>query len=146
MHSKINWTHHLQFETDIRNHKQLLDTTAPLSVDQGPSPKEMLLASVSGCTGMDVASLMKKHRQDFTAFSIEADADLTKDHPKVFTHVNLLYKITGNNLDVEKIKSSVELSMSQYCGVSAMLAKACPIYYKIEVNGEIIASGQAHQH
>jgi putative redox protein len=145
MKSKINWTHHLQFETDIRGHKQILDTTAPLSVDQGPSPKEMVLAAVSGCTGMDVASMMKKHKQDILSFSVEAEADLTKEHPKVFTHIHLTYILNGQNLDLEKIKSSVDLSMNQYCGVSAMLAKACPVYFKVMVNSELIHQGEAHK-
>ena len=47
------------------------------------------------------------------------------------------------NSDVELIKKAVELSMTKYCGVSAMLSKAVGINYTLQVNDQEIASGKA---
>jgi len=46
-------------------------------------------------------------------------------------------------LKPEQVLKAVNLSMTKYCGVSAMIAKAAPIYYKVNINGSEVGSGQA---
>jgi putative redox protein len=123
----------MQFTSVVNNkHKVIIDTTeAGGGHDAGPSPKPLLLTALSGCTAMDVVALLKKMRVNFTDFTVEAEADLRDEHPKIYTEIRLTYKIKIAEADYEKLEKAVELSKEQYCGVSAMLAMVCPIVSKI---------------
>ena len=63
MHSvKTKWINKMAFDSQVDNHTVRIDTNGDLGDDSGPSPKKLLLASLAGCIGMDVASLLKKMR------------------------------------------------------------------------------------
>lgn len=104
--------------------------------DTGPRAKELLLASLAGCTAMDVISILKKMRQPVESFRIHTEAYDTEEHPKVFPYVDLVYEVNGEGLDPERVVRAVELSQVRYCGVSAMLRPAVDIRVKILVNGQ----------
>ena len=57
--------------------------------NDGFRPLELMLVSLAGCTAMDVISILKKKRQDVTAFTVTVDADRGQAHPKVFTAAGL---------------------------------------------------------
>lgn len=122
----------MAFEVKIGDHSTRIDTVAPDGDDTGPSPKKLLLGTLAACTGMDVVSILTKMRVDFSDFSIRTKADLTPDHPKVFTKVELIYRIKLDEKHQKKMEKAVKLSKETYCGVSAMLAKNSPIEFKIE--------------
>lgn len=98
----------------------------------GARPKQLLLASLAGCTGIDVVSLLAKMRVEYSDFSLSVEADLTDEHPKVYSAIYLTYHIKVNEADKEKVEKAVKLSEEKYCGVSAMLKKNCPIYIHID--------------
>lgn len=129
---KTIWKDNMAFESEIDSHKFITDAKQPLGNNSGPSPKKLLLSALAGCTGMDVVSLLKKMRVDFTDFEIDIEADLTDEHPKVYSHIKIIYKLYGTNIDKEKAKKAIELSQEKYCGVNAMLRKNSPIEYSIE--------------
>ena len=97
----------------------------------GMNPKKMLLAALSGCSGMDVVEVLKKMKVEFSKLTIEAEAEQTEEHPKVFKFINMVYRIDAKPDDLDKVKRAVALSQEKYCGVSAMLAKHCAINYSI---------------
>lgn len=99
--------------------------------DKGPKPKGLMLTSLAGCTAMDVISILRKMRIEPEAFSVETEAELTDEHPKVFKSVKITYRLKGKDIPREKVERAVELSQDQYCGVSAMLKKASPIDFEI---------------
>jgi len=68
-------------------------------------------------------------------------AEKNNEHPIVFTKAHLIYALTGE-LDVEKVKEAVHLSKTKYCGVSAMLGKAFPISYQIDINGQTVVDSR----
>lgn len=98
-----------------------------------PSPMELVLCACGACTGMDVVSFLKKMREDLTALTIQISAQRQKEHPRVYTKIDLVYKLKGRNLNKENIAKAVRLSLDKYCSVAAMLKPACPISYKIEL-------------
>jgi putative redox protein len=101
--------------------------------NRGPRPKGLLLTSLAGCTAMDVISILRKMRIEPASFSVETEADLTADHPKVFTAVRIVYRLRGKNIAREKVQKAVDLSLERYCGVFAMLSKAAPISQEIVI-------------
>ena len=129
---KTNWVENMAFNSQIDSHTVHMDTSPPLGDDSGASPKKLLLASLAGCTGMDVVSLLKKMRVEITGFDIEIEADLTEEHPKVFSEIRMIYRFHGTDLNQAKVEKAVNLSQERYCGVSEMLRKNSPISYRIE--------------
>jgi len=102
--------------------------------DSATRPKELLLIGLGGCTGADVASILKKMRENITNFKIDIETESATEHPKVFTKIHLTYKFWGNDLREENIKKAIDLSQDRYCSVSAMLKKAVEITHSFEIN------------
>ena len=143
MKSKSTWTEKMKFDAESRSFKIQMDAKGPMGSDSAMTPKELLLLAVSGCTGMDVVALLKKFKQPFEAFSVEAEGELTQGtHPSIFKEINLTFKITGDVVTAKAIEA-VQLSQTKYCGVSAMVAASVPIHYTIEINKKKVGSGQA---
>jgi len=95
------------------------------------NPKKMMLASLCGCSGIDVVEILNKMKVPFTTLLIEATAAQTDTIPKVFSVIHMTYKADVGEAHLEQFTRAVSLSQEKYFGVSAMLAKTCPIHYTI---------------
>lgn len=100
---------------------------------KGHGPKALLLSGLAGCSGIDVVDILEKMRVEFSDFSMEASAEQTEEHPKVFTGVEITYRMKTNPENEEKIKKAIELSLDKYCGVAAMLRKNSAVTYKLVI-------------
>ena len=102
--------------------------------DAGMRPKELLLISLAGCTASDVVSILQKKRANFNDFEINISAELTDEHPKVYSKIDLEYVIYGSDVKAKDVERAIELSQTTYCSVTAMLKKAVEINhtYRIE--------------
>ena len=128
------WNGNMQFESNLDEHVLIMDATPESGgEDTGARPKKLMLASLAGCTGMDVIVMLKKMRVVPKTFHIKIEAGLTEDHPKQYTNMHLTYEFTGEGLNEDKIRKAVELSQEQYCGVSAVYRKTMPITYDIKI-------------
>ncbi|MCX7697006.1 MAG: OsmC family protein [Bacteroidales bacterium] len=126
------WIEGMSFDVVLDGHHVVMDAAPEFGGNnRGPRPKELMVASLIGCTGMDVVSLLRKMRIDFSGLEIQVDTELTEEHPKHFTRMHLIYKIKGKNLPYEQIKKVIELSQEKYCGVSAVYKKAMELSYEI---------------
>jgi putative redox protein len=131
---QTNWREGLTFDSEVVGFKMTMDAKPEVGgQDRGPNPKPVMLSAMTGCTGMDVASLMKKMRQDMTDFHIEATAKMTDEHPKHYGEIHMIYRFKGNNLDEAKVKKAVDLSIEKYCGITYMLGKTAKITYDIVI-------------
>jgi len=134
MQSTVTWTSGMAFTAHQGGHSIPLDAPrASGGMDSGASPKGLLLSGLGGCTGIDVVSILEKMRVPLEGFEVQASAELTEEHPKVFSSIHLRYAFRGKDLVREKLEKAVILSMDRYCGVSAMLAKAAPITWEIVI-------------
>ena len=132
------WIEKMQLVSSADGHEVRMDTKAPIGSDTALTPKQLVVAGLAGCTAMDVVALMKKHKQPVESFEIEADVEKSSGgYPEVFTGAVLTFRLRGA-LDEAKVLEAVTLSQTKYCGVSAMLAKAFPIRFRIELNGKTI--------
>lgn len=131
----ILWKQNMAFETTINGHSLVMDAASEFGGnDLGPRPKMLMLASLAGCTGMDVVSILKKMKIKFDDFKIRVEADLTDEHPKHFTKMHVIYEVKGNDLQLEKIQTAVNLSQEKYCGVSATLKKGIEVTYEVIIS------------
>ncbi len=144
MKVRAKWNEKMQFTAEADQHSTTMDTKPPIGGDTALSPKQLLIAAICGCTGMDVVALLKKYKQPLDSFEIEADVKLSESgHPVVFTQVHLDFRIKGA-LESAKVLEAIQLSQTKYCSVSAMVSKAVPIAYTVTLNSEIIGSGKAN--
>jgi len=97
------------------------------------SPLNLLLIGLAGCTAADVTSILRKKRQDVTRLAVQATARQAEDHPHVFTHIHLTYRVEGHDVERSAVERSVELSETKYCPAIAMLGQVAPIEHSIEI-------------
>lgn len=131
---KTEWKGDIAFEADINGHKVMMD--APIEAggtNLGPSPKKLMLAALSGCTGMDVVSILKKMRVEVEKCSVEVQGDVTDENPKQYFKMHVIYEFTGKNLPLEKLEKAVGMSEETYCGVGALYRKAIEVTSEIRV-------------
>jgi len=100
----------------------------------GPSPMEMVLAALCGCTSVDVVSILQKKREPLEGLTVTAEAEQAAEAPRVFTKIHLTYKIRGK-VTQKGAEDAVSLSKNKYCSVSKMLEKAATVDYSIEYEG-----------
>ena len=101
--------------------------------DLGSSPKKLQLVALSGCTGMDVVSILKKMRVEIEKCSIEVQGDVSDEHPKHYTKMHVIYQFTGKNLPMDKLEKAVKMSEETYCGVEALYRLAIDVTSEIQV-------------
>ena len=134
MEANVKWVSGMTFKGTQDGHEINMDLPVESGGrDSGPKPKTLLLTALGGCTGLDVVSILDKMRVELDGFEMRMSADQTEDQPKVFKAIHLTYVFSGRSLPLDKLQRAVSLSQEKYCGVTAMLAKACPITYEIEV-------------
>lgn len=130
----MNWKGGMAFETEMNGHKIVVDASDEVGGQNlGPRPKGLMMVALAGCTGMDVVSILKKMRVDLTYFNVRVEGNLTEEHPKHFDGMKLIYEFSGENLDREKLKKAIDLSMERYCGVSAVYKKVMEMSYDIVI-------------
>lgn len=135
MYIQVNWKEEHAFDAIAdTGHVVRIDSTGEgTHQPTGMNPKKLLLASLCGCSGIDVVDILKKMKVPFTKLEIVAETEQTEDHPKVFKYIDIVYKCDVQPDDEDKLKRAVSLSMDKYCGVSAMLAKHCSINHRTEL-------------
>jgi putative redox protein len=131
MKSTVTLKQGMNFIGDLDGHQISVDAEAAVGgEDKGPRPKGLMLTSLAGCTAMDVISILRKMKLEPEAFSVDAEAEVTDEHPKVFKRIKLTYRIKGD-VPLEKAQKAVDLSLDRYCGVTDMLRKAAPVESEI---------------
>ena len=129
---KATWLNDLSFEAEVDGHKIYLDSTAEHGgKNMGPRPKPLMMVALAGCTGMDVAAILKKMRVNIESLSVEVEGDVTEDHPKRFEKMKVIFRVKGKDAPLASIEKAVLLSKDRYCGVSANYSQAFPIDHEI---------------
>ena len=82
---------------------------------------ELLLLGVGGCTALDIVSILKKQRQNLTEFMVEVRGKRAEIHPRVYTDIEIIYHLWGENLESKAVEKAIKLSEDKYCSASAML-------------------------
>jgi putative redox protein len=90
---------------------------------EGLRPKALMLSSLAGCSGLDVALILRKMKLEVGAFHIDIKARLSESAPQTYEHVQMEFHFFGHNLNEVKLKRAVTLSVDRYCGVMQMFRK-----------------------
>ena len=128
------WISDMAFEADVDGHKIMMDSKPESGGhDAGSSPKKLMLVALSGCTGMDVVSVLKKMHVEIQGCSIEVQGDVAEEHPKRYTKMHVIYTFTGKNIPMDKLRKAVKMSEETYCGVEALYKLAIEVTSEIKI-------------
>lgn len=128
------WTSDMSFEIELDGHKVIMDADDKVGGgDNGPRPKALVIAALTGCSGMDVVSILNKMRVKFDNFEMKVETELSDEHPKTYTKIHVIYEFTGENLDMDKLEKAAALSQDKYCGVAALLKQGAELTHEVRV-------------
>lgn len=135
MKAKVRLNQGMQFVgLPDSGHSVLMDTTSEVGgFDSAARPLELVLVGLGGCTGMDVVSILRKMRADFTAFETIIEAKRREEHPKSLKKVNILYKVWGE-VSEEDVSKAIQLSLEKYCPVANTLKPTVELEYEYLIN------------
>lgn len=129
---RVDWLSDLAFEVQVDGHKLYIDSLPEHGgKNTGPRPKQLMMVALAGCTAMDVASILKKMREEVDSFTVEVEGELSEEHPKKYTGMKVIYRLKGKALSRKNVEKAVELSTTKYCGVTANYEKAFPVNHEI---------------
>lgn len=142
MNSSLHWNGKMKFECETRGIKSSLDASPDHGGENSaPTPKELVLNAMMGCTAMDVVAMLTKMRQPLTSFDMKIEAEKNKDYPVHFIKAHLVFDLKGE-IDAEKAKKSIDSSLTKYCGVNYMISKVAKITFDLKLNDQLIYSGE----
>jgi len=139
MEARVEWKDGMAFEAHLEGYNFTIDADEQFGGRKlGPRPKGLTLVSLAGCTAMDVISILQKMRVEVKGFHVETDAVIESDYPKRILEIIVKYKFKGENIPLDKVKHAVELSMENYCGVTATLRPTVKITHQIIINEKLV--------
>lgn len=127
--AKLNWTDGFQFVARAENGPGLvLDSSEGGS---GPTPMQMVLIGVAGCTAMDVVSILKKKRANISDLQVNISGDQAEEHPNRYTDINIEFVVHGKGVRPQDVERSIELSLTKYCSAIASVNANIAHTYRI---------------
>ena len=133
---KVELKHQNGFHSVISNdrgHCISIDTTS--SEDpQGPSPMELLLMGVAGCSSIDIVSILNKQKIKPDSLHIKVEGDRIKGQiPSLFTAIHDSV-IAKGDVPADSLYRAAQLSFEKYCSVSKTLEHTATITFSVTVN------------
>ncbi len=123
-------SNHRQFiATSGSGHHIILDDPAG---NTGPKPVELVAVALAGCTAFDVINILRKKRQEVSAYEVKVEAEQTPDPPQVFTKVHIHHIVSGEVAE-NALQDAIHLSESKYCSVGAMVQLGAAIETTYEI-------------
>jgi putative redox protein len=113
-----------------------LDSSVDGSLLSAPSPMELQLVALGGCTAMDAISILRKMRQDVTSYEVRLTGERATEHPRVYTAIHVVHVLRGKEIEAEHVHHAIELTMNRYCPVFAMLYPTVAIDERFEIVDE----------
>ncbi|MGD8398832.1 MAG: OsmC family protein, partial [Anaerolineae bacterium] len=125
MEARVTWVEDRCFLGEATSgHALVVDASAE---KRGPSPMELLLIGMAGCTAHDVVSILEKKRQAVSGVEVAARAERADDPPRVFVEIEVEYVVRGHDISAKAVEDAIRLSEKKYCSASVMLAKTAQI-------------------
>ncbi|ENM5899167.1 OsmC family protein [Vibrio mimicus] len=134
MQAQVKWVEDFKFlGLSNSGHSIVMDGSGGASA---PSPMEMVLMAAGGCSSVDVVDGMKKAGQKIRSCEAKLSAERRETAPKLFTHVNIHFVLSGENLDQNIVAQVTADSLEKYCSVCLMLGKGVEMTHSWEILAE----------
>jgi len=133
MQARLTWVEGMRFVASAGSGHGVVVDNVSRPGHLGPSPMELVLIGIAGCTAIDVVSILGKMREPLTGLEVATAASRAADNPKRFTAIEFVYTLRGRGLSREKAERAVELSHGTYCSALASLREDCAVSSRIEI-------------
>lgn len=132
--NRVNDAFHFKLKNE-RGHEVDVDSRPEFGGnDMGPSPMELVLMGVAGCSAIDMISILKKQRQEIISFKAEVEGERVQvGEAKPFKEIMVVFYLEGP-INEEKAARAAQLSFEKYCSVSKTLEPTATIKYKVVLN------------
>jgi len=98
---------------------------------KGMRPMQLLLASLGGCSAIDVLMILRKQRQFPRSFEVTLKGIRKKSGTySLFKSIEVHF-VFSNDIKLVKAENAVRMSMEKYCSVAKTLEPIAKITYKI---------------
>ena len=115
-------------------HRVLLDAAEHNGgQNTGPQPMEILLVGLAGCAGMDIIAILRKKRQDITAYEMRIHGERAEEYPRVFVEITIEHIFTGHAVQSAAVERAIQLTEERYCGASAILGKTAKLTHTFRI-------------
>ena|SRR5690242_13158171 len=132
---QTQWMGKMQFNASVNGHTIIMDAPERIGGDNnGPIPKPFILTALSGCTGMDIAAILRKAQKPVDDFNMSISGEISKHPPIEYTAIHIIYKFRGPEENRQAALDAVTASQEKYCGVSSMLKKILPLTWEVSYN------------
>ena len=139
MEAQVTWVEDRRFVGKAPSgHAIVVDGSAE---KLGPSPMELLLVGMAGCTAYDVISILQKKRQAVTGLQVTARAERAEEPPRVYTAIEVEYIVRGRGIKAKAVEDAIRLSEEKYCSASIMLGKTARIATSFRIEQEDLSEG-----
>jgi putative redox protein len=104
--------------------------------ENGFRPMELLLASLGGCSSIDVILILKKQKIILDSIEVEVNGDrenVGNNSYSLFKNIEVHFIIKGI-VEFDKVERAVSLSIEKYCSVAKILEPTTKISHKITLN------------
>ena len=102
--------------------------------DLGFRPLEAMIASLGGCSSMDVIMILKKQKQQIDSYDVEIEYERDNTlEPALITKIHIKFIVKGK-VEEDELDRAIKLSLDKYCTVSKMLEKTATITFSYQLN------------
>jgi len=94
---------------------------------------ELLLVALGSCTAVDVVSILRKKRQNVSAYRVEVRGQRRDEHPRSYKRMEVHHIVTGRSISEQSVEQAIQLSEEKYCSVAATLRPTAEIVSSFEI-------------
>lgn len=129
--AKVQWVAEQRF-LGVSPSGHALPMDADHASNTAPSPVELLLIALGGCTASDIVTILAKKRQKLKALEVICSGERAAEPPRVWTKLDILFRLRGD-LEEGGVRQAIQLSEEKYCSVSATLKKSAELTWRFEI-------------
>lgn len=85
--------------------------------EAGPSPMDLLLEALGGCSAIDIVVIMEKVKTPLARFEMTIEGKRNATDPKYYTEAVLRFDVWGEGINPDKLNRAINLSIFKYCSV-----------------------------
>ncbi len=118
--TKLTWKSDLEF---TGQNAKGFTTTMDGNTQAAPSPMELLLESIGGCSAIDVVLILQKMRAPLAKLEVALAGERNDTEPKYYKSIAMQFDAWGDGLSADKLARAINLSIAKYCSVFHSLRK-----------------------
>jgi putative redox protein len=102
------------------------------AAEAGPSPVDLMLVALAGCSAIDVVDYLEKRRTPPTAVRVTVHFSRAADHPRRVTDAELVFHVTAATSQ-ELVDRAAQLSFEKYCSVAATFSQDTRLLWRVDL-------------